>query len=67
MAEIDLNYIAENYSKISDEELERIATTDAHGLRPEVYKILEQEIKKRKLNPELLNGAVAQNKEFTML
>ena len=34
---------------MSDVELERIATTDAHGLRLEVFEIIEQEIKKRNL------------------
>lgn len=66
MADMGLNYIAENYAKMSDAELERVATTDAHGLRPEVFEIIEQEIKKRNLNPELLQSAIAQNKEYTV-
>ena len=66
MTELDINYIAENYAKMSDQELERVATMDGHGLRPEVLKILEQEIKKRNLNPAFLNVAIAQNKEYTV-
>jgi hypothetical protein len=66
MSGFDLKLIAENYARMSDAELERIATTDTHGLRPEVYEIIENEIKKRNLNPNLISGAKAQNKEYTI-
>jgi DNA-directed RNA polymerase subunit RPC12/RpoP len=65
MAEIDINQIAKNYAAKEDFEIERIASSNAYGLRPEVYLILENEIKKRNLNPNLLEGAKAQNKEYS--
>ena len=65
MSGFDLKIIEENYARMSDAELERIATTDTHGLRPEVYGIIEKEINKRNLNPNLLNGVIAQNRTYT--
>jgi hypothetical protein len=64
--ELDIDNIAEYYSRMRDQELIRIATQDARGLRPEVFEIIEKEIKKRNLNPDLLEGAKAQNKEYTI-
>src|SRR4051812_12626556 len=66
MAESDLEEIAKNYARKSDAEIERIASQDAYGLRPEVFGIIEFEIKKRNLNPALLRAAVAQNKSYTV-
>ncbi len=64
--ELDINNIAEYYSRMSDQELIRVSTQDARGLRPEVFEVIEKEIKKRNLNPDLLKGALAQNKEYTI-
>lgn len=64
--ELDIDNIAEHYSRMRDQELIRVATQDARGLRPEVFDIIEKEIKKRNLNPDLLKGAKAQNKEYTI-
>lgn len=66
MSGIDLKRIEENYASMSDEKIEQIASKDAYGLRPEVYKIIEKEIKKRNLNPDLLIAAKAQNQEFSL-
>ena len=63
---MDLKDIERNYERMSDNEIIRIATTDAYGLRPEVFEIIENEIKKRNLNPDLLKGALAQNKEYSV-
>jgi hypothetical protein len=62
---MDLKDIEKNYENMSDDKLIRIATTDAYGLRPGVLEIIEKEIKKRNLDPGLLKGAIAQNKEYT--
>ena len=43
--EPNINSIAEYYSKMRDQELIRIATKDAKELRPEVFGIIENEIK----------------------
>ncbi len=64
--ELDIDNIAEYYSRMRDQELIRVATQDARGLRPEVFDIIEKEIKKRNLNPDLLKGAIAQNKEYSI-
>lgn len=63
---MDLKAIEKNYERMSDDELIRIATTKADGLRPEVFGIIEKEINKRKLNPNLLKGAEAQNREYAL-
>ncbi len=63
---MDLKDIEKNYEKMSDDKLIRIATIDASGLRPEVFGIIEKEIKKRNLSPDLLKGALAQNRKHTM-
>jgi hypothetical protein len=63
---MDIKRIEENYQRMSDNEIIRIATTDARGLRPEVFGIIENEIKKRNLNPNILQGAIAQNKEYSL-
>lgn len=62
----DLKDIAENYSKKTDSELIHIATKKAQGLRPGVVEIIENEIKKRNLNPNILEGAKAQNREYSL-
>jgi hypothetical protein len=62
---MDIKDIERHYEKMSDREIIRIATTDAYGLRPEVFGIIENEIKKRNLNPDILKGAMAQNKEYS--
>lgn len=46
---LDLKDIEKNYEKMPDDEIVRIATTNATGLRPEVYGIIENEIKKETL------------------
>jgi hypothetical protein len=66
MWNMDLKDIEKNYERMPDYEIIRIATTGARGLRPEVFGIIENEIKKRNLNPDILLGAVAQNKEYTL-
>ena len=63
--ELDIDNISEYYTRMSDQELIRVSTQDASGLRPEVFEIIENEIKKRNLNPNLINGALAQNKKHT--
>jgi hypothetical protein len=61
----DLKDIAEFYSKKTDSELIHIATNKAQGLRPGVLEIIENEIKKRNLNSNILEGAKAQNTKYS--
>jgi hypothetical protein len=62
----NLKDIAENYARKTDSELIHIATEKAQGLRPGVLEIIENEIKKRNLNPNILEGAKAQNREYSL-
>jgi hypothetical protein len=64
--EISFEDLQAKYADMSDDELERIATQDARGLRPEVFGIIEDELKKRKLSPDILKGALAQNRQYTI-
>lgn len=65
-SEFDLKDIADYYSKKTDSEIIYIATENAKGLRPGVLEIIENEIKKRNLNPNILEGAKAQNREYKL-
>ena len=62
---MDINDIEKNYARMSDRELINIATTRGEGLKPGVIEIIEKEIAKRNLNPDLLAGIIAQNKTYT--
>ena len=62
----DLKDIADYYSKKTDSEIIYIATENARGLRPGVLEIIENEIIKRNLNPNILDGAKAQNRQYTL-
>jgi hypothetical protein len=65
-SEFDLKDIANYYSKRTDAEIIYIATENARGLRPGVLEIIENEIIKRNLNPNILEGAKAQNRQYTL-
>lgn len=66
MAGFDLNDIAKHYEKMEDSDIVKIATQEARSLRPEVFGIIEKEITKRNLNPDILKGFIAQTKEYTI-
>lgn len=63
---MDIKDIEKTYERMTNDELIKITTKDAQGLRPEVFGIIEHEIKKRNLNPGLLNAAFAQNKDYKL-
>src|ERR1700712_4394880 len=63
---IDIQFVRQNYQKMSDEEIIRIATNDAIGLTPEAQEVVLEEIKKRNLNSEIGNAVQAQNKSYTI-
>lgn len=50
----------------TDSELIHIATEKAQGLRPGVLEIIENELKKRNLSLNILEGAKAQNREYSL-
>ncbi|MDI1255146.1 MAG: hypothetical protein PSV16_03515 [Flavobacterium sp.] len=66
MAGFDLDDIAKHYAKMSDSDIIRIATQEAKGLRPEVFGIIENEVAKRNLNADIMKGAAAQKKKYTV-
>jgi hypothetical protein len=63
---IDIKFVRENYGKMSDEELSRIAIQDAHGLTPEAQEVIKEEIVKRNLDIGLVAEVEAQNKKYTI-
>ena len=65
-AETDIQLVRENYQRMKDEELIRIVTQDSVGLTPEAIEIVKEEIKKRKLDANLVKGLEAQNKSYTL-
>lgn len=63
---LDAGFISETYQKMDDQELVRVATTDAAGLTIEAQEIVKNEIRKRHLDLNILNGIDAQQKEYTI-
>ena len=62
---IDLEKIKQNYSEFEDYKIEHLAKNEAGGLEPDVIPILINEINKRGLDPDLIQGIEAQTKELT--
>lgn len=62
---MNLNDIKDNYRSFDDYKIEKIASEEAGSLRPEVFDILKNEIKRRGLNQNLINSVDFQNKELT--
>ena len=63
---MDLDFIRDSYQKMSDDELIRIATTDASGLTHQAQEIIKEEVAKRKLDTNILKGVEAQNKSYSI-
>jgi hypothetical protein len=63
---IDIQFVRENYQKLTDAELIQAATTDAAGLTPEALEVVKEEIIKRKLDTSIIKGLEAQNKTYTI-
>ncbi|HEX8575042.1 MAG TPA: hypothetical protein VF677_01990 [Flavobacterium sp.] len=67
MAGFDLEDIAKHYAKLNDGDIIRIATQEAAGLKPGVLEIIQKEVIKRNLNPDIIKGAIAQTKKYTII
>src|SRR5580693_1557966 len=65
-AGVDIELVRQNYKKMSDEELIRIATQDAGGLTPEAQDVVKQEILSRNLDRNIVNGVEAQNRNYSL-
>ena len=63
---MELREIEKNYERMSDNRLIEVITTNAQGIQPEVVSIIENEIKKRNLDPDLLNSLIAQNEQHSI-
>jgi len=63
---IDIEFVRENYRKMTNDELIRVATQDAAGLTSEAQDVLKGEIIKRGLDTNIIEGVQAQNKEYTV-
>ena len=55
-SEIDIQFVRDNYQRMKDEELIRVATQDAAGLTPEAQEIIKEEIEKRKLDTNIIKS-----------
>ncbi|HEY4111215.1 hypothetical protein [Puia sp.] len=62
---MDIEFVRENYQRMPDAELVRVATEDSAGLTPEAQEIVKEEIQKRGLNKAIISGVEAQNKSYT--
>ena len=62
---MDLEQIKKNYADLSDFKLEYLAKNEINSLEPEVIVILVEEIKRRGLNLNLMQGIAAQAKELS--
>ncbi len=61
---MDLEDIAKHYEKMSDSQFINLITTRGAGLRSEVYDLINNDIKKRNLNPKLFDSIEVQKKNF---
>lgn len=64
--ELDLSFIQENYRRLSDSEIIEIATVDGKGLAPAAQQVLQEELMRRNLNPDLKGAVAAQNTELSV-
>jgi len=63
---IDIEFVRQNYQKMTDEELVRVATQDSTGLTPEAQEVAKKEIQRRKLDRNIIQGIQAQNRSYTI-
>jgi hypothetical protein len=63
---IDIQFVRENYQRMTDAELIRIATQDAAGLTSEAQQVVKEEIEYRKLDKNIFEAVKAQNKTYTL-
>ncbi|MCB9426073.1 MAG: hypothetical protein H6584_03470 [Flavobacteriales bacterium] len=59
--------IRENYKKLSNLEIEEIASSEAKSLRPEIIPVLKDELIRRNLDPELITWVDAEVDVFSEL
>jgi hypothetical protein len=63
---MDIEVVKKYYSELSDNEIKRIAKSDAKGMVPEAIEILKNEIIRRKINPLLIEEIIEQNISYPL-
>ena len=63
---IDIEFIRENYQRMSNDELMKIATQDAFGLTPAALEVVKEEIRKRNLDTNVIKGLELQNRTLSI-
>jgi hypothetical protein len=63
---IDKEMVREHYQRLPDKDLIHALTNDATGLTPEAQEIVKEEVKRRKLDSNLIKGIEAQQKDYTI-
>jgi RNase H-fold protein (predicted Holliday junction resolvase) len=62
---IDVEFVREMYQKMNDKDIVRVLTQDANGLTAAAMEVVKEEIKRRKLNDNILRGVEAQQRTYT--
>src|ERR1700712_2972438 len=63
---LDIQFVRETYQRMSDQDLTRILLSEASGLTPEAQEVVNQEIKRRNLDPNIAKAVEAQQKNYTI-
>lgn len=63
---LDIEFVRATYQRMTDDEVVRILTQEAAGLTPEAIEMVKEEVKRRNLDPNILNGITAQRKSYTV-
>jgi hypothetical protein len=63
---LNIDFVRDTYQRMSDKDLIRTLTQDAAGLTLEAQEVVKEEIKRRKLGPDIERGIAAQQKTYTI-
>jgi hypothetical protein len=63
---IDTEFVRQNYQKMTDQELIRVATQDVCGLTIEAQEVVKEEIKQRNLDSNIIRGVEVQNRSLSI-
>jgi len=61
---IDKQFVQEYYGGLTDEEIVRVLSQNAHGLTPDALNIVKEEIARRNLGSEIISIVDAQQQTF---
>lgn len=63
---LDIQFVRDNYQRMSDEAFIAVTIQNAAGLTPEALEVIKEEVERRKLDTNLIKGVLAQNKSYTL-